>query len=64
MENKHAHGLVKVPGAAEILGLSKHTIRRYVLERKIPFIKLGNAVRFDPNELAQYINERRVAAAK
>lgn len=62
MENTHAHGLVKVPGAAEILGLSKHTIRRYVLERKIPFIKLGNAVRFDPDELSHYINERRVPA--
>lgn len=34
--------------AAEILGLSDQTLRQWVSGEKIPFVKLGRAVRFTP----------------
>jgi len=39
--------------AAEILGLSDQTLRQWVSGERIPFIKLGKAVRFSP----QMIND-------
>ena len=59
METKEI-GLLNVAQTAELLGLSQHTIRRYVLERRISFVKLGAAIRFDPCELQSYIDACRV----
>ena len=37
--------LLTVAQVAERLGLKEATIRRYILERKLPYVKLGRAVR-------------------
>ncbi len=41
--------------AAEILGLSDQTLRQWVCEGRIPFIKLGRAVRFTPEMINNMI---------
>lgn len=43
------------------LGLSESYLRRLVMLRRIPYIKLGRAVRFDPDDIERWVRERRVA---
>lgn len=53
--------LLDVDGVAEVLGVSTRYVRRLVAERRIPYIKWGRYLRFDPGELAAWIDESRVA---
>lgn len=46
--------LLTVAQAAERLGLKVATIRRRILERKIPYVKLGRAVRI-PVEAIEHL---------
>ena len=39
-------------------------VRRLVAERRIPYVKVGKFVRFDPAELEAWIDERRVGQLK
>ena len=36
---------------AELLGVKESTIRKWVLERKIPFVKVGASLRFNSNDI-------------
>ena len=48
-------------GAAEYLGLSPLTLRRYVSRRLVPFLKLGpSAVRFIAGDLDRWLESRKV----
>jgi excisionase family DNA binding protein len=40
---------------AEMLGLSVATIRKWVLIRYIPYLKLGRAVRFSAPEIREWV---------
>ena len=42
---KASEQLLTVGQTAARLGLKEATIRRYILERRIPYVKLGRAVR-------------------
>lgn len=44
-------GLLKVEDAAERLGLSPATIRRWILDRRIGVVKLGKAVRLRAEDI-------------
>lgn len=46
--------------AAEALRVSEITLRRWVSQKRIPHIKLGYTVRFDPEELRQYVRRHSV----
>jgi excisionase family DNA binding protein len=46
---------------AEILKTTPRHVRRLVEERRIPFLKVGRFVRFDPTELELWLASRRVA---
>jgi hypothetical protein len=35
-------------------------VRRLVAERRVPFLKIGKFVRFDPKEVATWIDNQRV----
>ncbi len=35
-------------------------MRRLIAERRIPFVKIGRFVRFDPEEIAAWIDGQRV----
>ena len=52
--------LLDVEGLANWLGVEVVYVRRLVSERRIPFVKLGKYVRFDPDEVAGWVDELRV----
>ena len=53
-------GLVAYDEAALLLGLSVHTVRRYVSRRLLPHRKVGKKVYFDVGELRSWIESHRV----
>ena len=48
--------LLDIAGVAEHLGVSERHVRRLVAERRIPFIKWGHLLRFDPDEVADWVD--------
>ena len=56
--------LLDLPGIAEHLGITERHVRRLVLERRIPFIKIGHFLRFDPEEIAEWLDAARIAAVR
>ncbi len=52
--------LITIDELAARLGTSTRHIRRLVTERRIPYIKVGRLVRFDPADIAAWIDGRRV----
>jgi excisionase family DNA binding protein len=53
--------LLNYEGAAQYLGLSPLTLRRYVSYRLVPYLKLGpSAVRFIAEDLDRWLESRKV----
>jgi excisionase family DNA binding protein len=48
-------GLLTIREAAEYLAVSVSTLYGWVWQRRIPFIKMGRALRFDSHDLAAFI---------
>jgi excisionase family DNA binding protein len=48
--------LMTVNEAAAYLGLSVHTLYSWTSQRKVPFVKLGNRVRFDRKKLDAWVD--------
>jgi excisionase family DNA binding protein len=53
-------GLIDIVALAAWLGVEIVFVRRLVAERRIPFLKIGKFVRFDPAEVARWIDDQRV----
>jgi excisionase family DNA binding protein len=51
--------LLNISEVAETLGVDVRHVRRLVHERRIPYIKWGHLLRFDPTELEQWIDRHR-----
>jgi excisionase family DNA binding protein len=51
--------LIDVPGLAGHLGVKERHIRRLIAERRIPFIKWGHLIRFDPDDIATWLGRNR-----
>jgi excisionase family DNA binding protein len=47
--------LLDVEGVADRLGVNTRHVRRLVHERRIPFIKWGHLLRFDPIEIDAWL---------
>jgi excisionase family DNA binding protein len=45
---------------SETLGITERHVRRLVAERRIPFVKVGRFVRFDPAAVASWLGSRTV----
>jgi excisionase family DNA binding protein len=56
--------LINVEELAAWLGIEIGFVRRLVSERRIPFIKIGKFIRFDPDEVATWIDDQRVGIYK
>lgn len=56
------NGLLDLDALAARLGVGRRYARRLVEERRIPYRKIGRLVRFDPDEVEAWIEERRVEA--
>lgn len=52
--------LLDINGLAEHLGVTPRHVRRLVAERRIPFVKWGHLIRFDPDEIALWLERARV----
>jgi excisionase family DNA binding protein len=51
--------LLDIAALAEHLGVDVRHVRRLVAERRIPYIKWGHLLRFDPTEIAEWIDQNR-----
>ena len=52
--------LLNVTEAARFLVVSTSTLYGWVWQRRIPFVKLGRAVRFDKADLEEYVDRNKV----
>lgn len=52
--------LLDINELAEHLGVTVRHVRRLVAERRIPYVKWGHLVRFDPAAVAAWLDERRI----
>lgn len=48
--------LLDIATVAERLGVQPRHIRRLVAERRIPYIKWGHLIRFDADEIAEWLD--------
>ena len=55
--------LLTIDQIAEHLGVTVRHVRRLVAERRIPYIKWGHLLRFDPDEIASWLDGVRVPPA-
>jgi excisionase family DNA binding protein len=52
--------LLDMEGVACWLGTSVRHVQRLVTERRIPYLKVGHFIRFDPGDVALWIEEQKV----
>ena len=52
--------LLDIAALAERLGVTERFVRRLVAERRIPFLKIGKFIRFEPADVAAWIDQQRV----
>jgi len=50
---------VDIETVSQALGISTRQVRRFVAENHIPFVRVGHLIRFDPDELNQWLDARR-----
>jgi excisionase family DNA binding protein len=53
--------LLDIEAVAGALAVTPRHVQRLVSERRIPYLKVGRFVRFDPNELNVWLETLRVA---
>lgn len=51
--------LIDIETLASRLGDSVRHVRRLVAERRIPYLRVGRFIRFDPDEIAQWLDSSR-----
>jgi excisionase family DNA binding protein len=56
--------LIDLPAVALRLGVNERHIRRLVAERRIPYIKWGHLLRFDPSEIDAWLDAYRRNAGR
>jgi excisionase family DNA binding protein len=56
--------LLTIAEVADALGVEIRHVRRLVHERRIPYIKWGHLLRFDPVEVAAWVDAARRPAAR
>jgi excisionase family DNA binding protein len=59
-----APALLDIDALAGRLGVNARFVRRLVEERRIPFLKIGKFVRFDPVAIDTWIQSNRVEPAR
>lgn len=54
-EGMAREGLLTIREAAQYLAVSVSTLYGWVWQRRIPFVKIGRALRFDPHDLTAFV---------
>ena len=62
MPTRSSETLIDVEGLARLLRVDVAFVRRLVSERRIPYLKVGRYVRFEPADVWAWLDDRRVAA--
>ena len=62
MQLKAENGLITVQEAAKFLAVSTSTLYGWVYLRRIPFVKVGRALRFELVELQKFVQSNRFPA--
>jgi len=52
--------LLDITALAEHLGVTPRHVRRLVAERRVPFVRWGHLIRFDPNEIVTWLEQARI----
>lgn len=52
-------GLIRVEAVAQVLGLSRPMIYKLVNTGELPTVRIGKTLRFDPADVAAFIQARR-----
>jgi len=60
MKKCNTRQLEDVPRCAERLGTSERHIRHLVARRKIPFLRVGRLIRFDPEKVDAWLESNTV----
>jgi len=55
--------LLTMDQLAERLGVTRRHVRRLVAERRLPYVKVGRFVRFNPAEIAGWLDANCVPAS-
>ena len=58
-EDRTLPRLVDIDAVSRSFGISMRQVRRFVADGQIPFIRVGNLIRFDPIELNEWLDARR-----
>ena len=56
------HNLLTTEEFAAALGLSSKTVRQWTWMRRIPFVRVGRAIRFRPETVDEIVNRGSVPA--
>ena len=56
--------LMNIEQAADRLGVSVRHMRRLVSERRIPYLKWGHLLRFDPKDIDDWLESHLVPVAR
>ena len=59
-KNTQKRGLISVAELSEFTGVSTHTLYSWVLQRSIPFYKIGKLVRFNISEIEKWLETKKV----
>ena len=55
-------GNLSIRGAAVLVGVSPHTLRSWLRQRRLAHIRLGRRVVIDPKDLDAFIKKNRIEA--
>ncbi len=56
--------LLTIKELADHLGVTVCHVRRQVAERRVPYLKVGRLVRFDPDEIGRWLDGVRVGSQR
>jgi excisionase family DNA binding protein len=59
LPDKATQPLIDIPQLADYLGVNERHVCRLVAERRIPFINWGHLIRFDPDEVRDWLDSHR-----
>lgn len=59
MPDKTRPSLLTIGDVAMRLNVQERHIRRLVAERRIPYVKWGHLIRFDPEEIERWMDDHR-----
>lgn len=58
-EAGHLPYLLDIVQVAEHLGVTTRHVRHLIADRRIPFVRVGRLIRFDPMEVTEWLRDRR-----